>query len=103
MCSSDLYEAWLKKTQGEVEVRRLALNVDPAEGDLSRVTRDELLAKLAPVKVAYHEADQYQQEEAVASGYNLSQFVMLALVCLLIGEQFLAYSASYHPKPGGIR
>lgn len=98
-----IYEAWLRKTQGDVDVRRWALNVDPAEGDLSRVTRDELLAKLAPVKVAYHEADQYQQDEAVASGYNLSQFVMLALVCLLIGEQFLAYSASYHPKPGGIR
>jgi hypothetical protein len=33
----------------------------------------------------------------VASGYNLSLLVMGLLVTLLIGEQALAYSASYHP------
>jgi hypothetical protein len=98
-----IYEAWPKTRKGEVDLRRWSLNVDPAEGDLTTVASQDLLARLEPVKVNYHQADQYQQEEAVASGYNLSQMVMIALVCLLLGEQALAYSASYHPQAGGVR
>jgi hypothetical protein len=92
-----------ENAQGDVDLRRWALNVDPAEGDLTTVPSQDLLSKLEPVKVTFHQADQYQQEEAVASGYNLSQLVMIALVCLLLGEQALAYSASYHPHSGGVR
>jgi hypothetical protein len=98
-----IYEAWPKTIKGDVDLRRWALNVDPAEGDLTTVPAQELQSKLEPVKVTIHQADQYQQEEAVASGYNLSQMVMIALVCLLLGEQALAYSASYHPHSGGVR
>jgi hypothetical protein len=98
-----IYEAWPKTIKGDIDLRRWALNVDPAEGDLTTVPAQELQSKLDPVKVTVHQADQYQQEEAVASGYNLSQMVMIALVCLLLGEQALAYSASYHPHSGGGR
>lgn len=96
-----IYEAWPMTTNGDIDLRRWALNVDPLEGDLTTIQSADLLSKLDPVKVTFHQADQYQQEEAVASGYNLSQMVMIALVCLLLGEQFLAYSASYHPHAGG--
>jgi hypothetical protein len=98
-----IYEAWPVTTKGDIDLRRWAFNPEPTEGDLTTVPAQDLLSKLEPVKVTFHQADQYQQEEAVASGYNLSQLVMIALVCLLIGEQFLAYSASYHPQPGGVR
>ena len=100
---SGIYEAWPITTKGEIDLRRWAFNVDPNEGDLTRVTATDLLAKLDPVKVSYHEAEQFEQEVGGSSGYNLSHIVMGLLVCLLVGEQLLAYSASYHPAKGGVR
>jgi hypothetical protein len=98
-----IYEAWPITTKGEIELRRWAFNVDPEEGDLTGLESSELLAKLDPVKVAYHQADQYEQEEIASSGYNLSYLLMALLVALLVGEQLLAYSASYHVTPGAPR
>ena len=37
------------------------------------------------------------------AGYNLSALVLWALVLLLVGEQILAYAASYHVAPGATR
>lgn len=102
-----IYEAWPMRTNGDIDVRRWAFNVDPAEGDLTTVSAQDLLARLDPVKVSFHQADQYQQEEVTASGYNLSYILLAALVALMLFEQLLAYSASYHPtalaSAGGAR
>jgi hypothetical protein len=97
-----IYEAWIKSTKGETDVRRWALNVDPDEGDLTPIESTELLTRLDPVKVAYHLADQYQQDEVTPAGYNLSTLVLCTLVLLLVAEQLFAYSASYHVAPGGV-
>jgi hypothetical protein len=98
-----IYEAWPKTTKGENEVRRWALNVDPDEGDLAQTPSADLITRLDPVKLNYHLADQYQQDEIAATGYNLSTLILFGLVALLVGEQLLAYSASYHVTPGGPR
>ncbi|MCI0359038.1 MAG: BatA domain-containing protein [Planctomycetaceae bacterium] len=98
-----VYEAWPISTKGEIDLRRWAFNVDPDEGDLTGLESTDLLGKLDPVKVAYHQADQYEQEEISSTGYNLSYLIMTLLVLLLIGEQLLAYSASYHVTPGAVR
>lgn len=98
-----IYEAWPITTKGEIDLRRWALNVEPEEGNLTTIPSADLLAKLAPVKVTWHQADQYEQADAASSGYNLSQVIMAVLICLLVGEQLLAYSASYHTTPGGTR
>jgi hypothetical protein len=95
-----IYEAWARTTKGDIEVRRWAFNVDPEEGDLTQVPSADLLARLDPVKVNYHAADSYQQDEVASSGYNLSMLLLGGLVLLLVGEQLLAYSASYHVSPG---
>jgi hypothetical protein len=92
-----VYEAWPILLKGDVDLRRWALNVEPGEGNLARLTGESLLKKIEPVRASHHIAEQYQQGEAVASGYNLSLLVMGVLVALLIGEQALAYSTSYHP------
>lgn len=92
-----IYEAWPTLLKGDVDLRRWALNVEAEEGNLARLSEEDLLKKIEPLKVSYHLAEQYQQGEAVASGYNLSLLVMGLLLALLIGEQALAYSASYHP------
>ena len=92
-----IYEAWPQLLKGDIDLRRWALNVEPDEGNLARLTADDLLKKIEPVRAQHHVAEQYQQGEAVASGYNLSMLVMGILIALLIGEQALAYSTSYHP------
>ena len=98
-----IYEAWPITTKGDIELRRWAFNVDPDEGDLTPVPSQDLLVKLQPLKVNYHQADQYEQGDAAASGYNLSYLLMGLVVALLVGEQLLAYAASYHVAPGGAR
>ncbi len=101
-----IYEAWPRTTKGEIaepDIRRWALNVDPEEGDLAPVDSKDLLTKLDPVKVTWHQAESYEQQDLSSNGYNLSQVLMIGLICLLIGEQLLAYSTSYHPLPGAIR
>lgn len=92
-----IYEAWPITLKGDADLRRWALNANPEEGNLARVPSDKLLDKISPVRATHHVAEQYQQGEAVASGYNLSLLVMGLLVALLLGEQALAYSTSYHP------
>ena len=101
-----IYEAWPRTTTGEIaepDIRRWAMNVDPEEGDLAAIDSKELLTKLDPVKVTWHQAESYEQQDLSSSGYNLSQVLMIVLICLLVGEQMLAYSTSYHPIPGAIR
>jgi hypothetical protein len=98
-----VYEAWLRTVKGQTEVRRWAFNVEPAEGDLRTLPAAELLARLDPVKVNYHQAEHYRQDEVASSGYNLSLLVLAGLVLLLVGEQWLGYRASYHIPAGGGR
>ena len=97
-----IYEVWPKTTKGETDLRRWAFNVDPDEGDLTPVPAADLLTRLDPVKVNFHQADLYQQDEVATSGYNLSTLILCGLILLLVGEQALAYSASYHVAPGGV-
>jgi hypothetical protein len=93
-----IYEAWpVFLNDTSIDLWRWALNVDPEEGNLARLNEESLLKKIEPLRASYHLAEQYQQGEAVASGYNLSLLVMGVLLALLVGEQALAYSASYHP------
>jgi hypothetical protein len=98
-----IYEAWPKTTKGEIDLRRWAFNVDPDEGDLAQIGAADLLTRLDPVKVNFHQADLYQQDEVASSGYNLSTLLLCGLILLLVGEQALAYSASYHVVPGVAR
>jgi len=84
-------------------VRRWAFEVDPAEGDLRTVPPADLLTRLDPVKVNFHQAEQYRQDEVAPSGYNLSLLVLGLLLALLVGEQYLAYAASYHLPSGDSR
>jgi hypothetical protein len=94
---SGVYEAWPVTLAGERDVRRFALNVEPAEGDLAMLAGKPLLDKLEPVKADFRYADEYNYETAGLSGENQSLLLMGLLVALLLLEQVLAYSASYHP------
>jgi hypothetical protein len=55
------------------------------------------------VKVSLQRSDNVSYLAARQAGYNRSLLVMGLLVMLLVGEQALAYSASYHVAKGVAR
>lgn len=95
-----IYEAWQRSMSGSYVVQRHALNIDPRDSDLALTTAQELgenldIEKLQVVRAA----------ELIAAGqsderFALSNILLYGLVALLLGEQALAYSASYHPPWG---
>ncbi len=90
-----VFEIWMVSANGEYLFENAAHNVSASEGDLTRVAESELESKL-PVKVRTAES---------LAGVGLSSqdaahstLLMTLLALLLLGEQALAYSASFHPQ-----
>ncbi len=102
--SSGFYEAQLTKTDGSNEIRRFAVNVDPAEGNLKHLDGPQLAARLAGVRVKLHNAGDFAFDTGQLAGFNLGESLLYASIIVLLVEQLLAYFTSYHPKPiGGAR
>ena len=80
-----------------------AINVDPAEGALEIARPAELSGRLTGVPFDFHSADAYQAVARQSDESNLTEWILLALVVLLVGGQLLAYSASYHRRDLGGR
>ena len=94
------YEIWAEQLANDRFVAdRFAVNVDTRESDLRIAEATELLARLAPSRARYYRADEYEWELGDYGGINRSLLLMVLLIALLLFEQWLAYSASYHPKP----
>jgi hypothetical protein len=98
VAKSGFYEVQLTKTSGEIESRHYAVNVDASEGDLKTVDGPKLAKGLEGVKFQFDQAAAFQLASGEAAGSNLAQAILFAVVALLIGEQLLAWSASYHPS-----
>jgi hypothetical protein len=98
---SGFYAAQLTTSKGGTETRYYAVNVDPLEGNLQAMFEPDLRARLPDAKFEFAPAATFQSDNGDLSGYNLSQALLLALVLLLIGEQVLAWSCSYHPASRG--
>jgi hypothetical protein len=94
---SGFYEAQLTRTDGASETRRYAMNVDPAEGDLAALDGRQLATRLEGLKCKFEQAAAFQAAVGELAGYNLTESLLYALVVLLLIEQVLAWSASYHP------
>ncbi len=95
---SGVYEARLETTDGKGEVRTFAYNVAPEEGELALLTPTDLAERVPSggnIEITGEGAFQGRADEANRS--NISELLLYALIVLLIGEQALAYSASYHP------
>ena len=95
-----IYEAWPRTLEGEFDVRRFALNVDPQEGDLALSTPEDLADSLATTGVELLSADDVALAAYEPKRFSWSQFLLGALVLILVAEQCVAYSASFHPTPG---
>ncbi|MFI4876193.1 MAG: hypothetical protein ACIALR_12670, partial [Blastopirellula sp. JB062] len=101
---SGIYDVWLTQSDGLPDLRRFALNVDPLEGDLTTTDRNALQAALAPVSFAYHTVESVDYSWNASESFAWQDYLLYALLGLLIVEQFLAYLTSYHPAtPGAAR
>ena len=85
---SGFYEAQLTRTNGATERRRYAINVDPAEGDLSTLGPEQLAARLEGVKYQYEQAAAFQSTAGELAGYNLGEAMLYGLVLLWSPSRF---------------
>jgi hypothetical protein len=96
--TSGFFAAQIATTDNQEETRRFAVNVDADEGDLATLDRDHLAARLPGVRYEYRPAADFQVAAREFAGSNMSDWLLYALLGILVGEQLLAYSASYHPR-----
>ncbi len=94
-----IFETWLPTTAGKSVVRNLAHNVAAAEGDLGRMTSQELEEKLRPVNFRYRSAASLNATSLAVQTSSHSTLLMIILAGLLLCEQILGYAASFHPPP----
>lgn len=94
-----------RRLDGTERERVFAVNVDADEGRLERIGRDRLDRALVGVPFRYDRAESLQPDTTTLAGVPLAAPLLLALAGVLVVEQLLAYSASYHGgfrgKPGG--
>lgn len=95
--TAGVYQLQLLTHEGQVETRTHALNVDPREGDLTALGGEDLSTRLKGVKYQYRLARDFHAVPREVAGSNVSTWLLYMLVVLLVGEQALAYSCSYHP------
>ncbi|MCX7426625.1 MAG: BatA domain-containing protein [Planctomycetia bacterium] len=95
--TSGVYRAQLTATDGTSEVRQYAVNVDPLEGDLAAISGEQLASRLEGVPYDYRQAAAFGDEGPQQAGYNLGTALLYVLVGMLLVEQILAWSCTYHP------
>ncbi|PHS14337.1 MAG: hypothetical protein COA78_05895 [Blastopirellula sp.] len=97
-----VYEAWLTKADGTPELRRYALNVETSESDLEVVSQKELQSTLDSTKIVFHTVDSSEYDWSTEDGTNWQDYLLYAILVLLLMEQALAYLTSYHPPNLGV-
>ena len=92
-----LYTSRWRQQDGVEQTRLTAINVDPAEGELETVGRDQLERLLVGVPFTIERAESLQEDRESLAGTSLTTPLLYLLVVLLLLEQLVSYSASYHP------
>jgi hypothetical protein len=97
VATGGVYHALLQSRAGGVERRDYAFNVvAEGEGDLELIGREELTSQFAGLMLELHDASDMVVDDERLAGYQMGEALLGALVALLLTEQALAYSASYH-------
>ncbi len=86
-----------KRVDGSERERLVAVNVDPDEGRLERIGRERLDALLGGIPFRYESASAFQGGSESLAGVSLVAPLLQALALVMLLEQLLAWSASYHP------
>jgi hypothetical protein len=90
------YSARWRRFDGTERERVFAVNVEPDEGRLERIGRERLDRTLSGVIFKYDKAETLQPDSSSLAGVSLVTPLLHALLALLVVEQIVAYSASYH-------
>ena len=100
-----MYEARLQPLGSSTPAVRIrSYNVDPAEGRLALSSKENIADSINLKGIQILNITELGGGSGAAQQSNMSQYLLYGLILLLIGEQILAYSASYHtPVPGGTR
>lgn len=91
-----VFETWMVNSKGEYLLQNAAHNVAAAEGNLQRVTPQELQQKFPQIPLRIRSAEAVSASGLSSLETTHSAFLLGLLVLLLMLEQLLAYSASYH-------
>jgi hypothetical protein len=99
------YAARWKRLDGTEREQVVAVNVAAEEGRLERVGRERLETALAGVPFRYEVAASLQPDAGALAGVSLVNPLLYLLLAVLVAEQLLSYSASYHAasRPGSSR
>lgn len=92
---SGVFESWMTTTDGNMLVHTEAHNVAPEEGNLDRISHAEVDRQYQGMDVHVRNASSFASSLS-SKETSQSNLVMALLILLLLGEQMLAYSASYH-------
>ena len=95
------YTARWRRLDGTEQERIFAVNVAANEGQLERVGRERLDRVLAGVAFKYDRAESLQPDTTTQAGVPLAKPLLHLLAAVLIVEQLLAFSASYHATSRG--
>jgi len=94
--ASGAYAARWKRLDGTERERIFAVNVAPDEGRLERIGRERLDRTLAGVPFRYDTAASLQPDSGSLAGVSLVHPLLYLLLLVLLVEQLVSYSASYH-------
>lgn len=95
--AAGFYRIERAKFDDTVTVTTEPLNVDSAEGELARFEEADLRRRLGDVPFLYRTAGRFALADSESGSSYLSTLLLYLLLAVLLGEQALAYSASYHP------
>ena len=91
------YAVRWRRTDGLERERLFAVNVDPDEGHLARSGREGLEKTLAGVPFTYENAASIDPGARALAGVSLVTPLLTILLGILLLEQVVAWSTSYHP------
>ena len=93
---SGVYEVWAQRADGDIDVRRTAINVDTSESDLAQADHKEIVNRLSGTKAKLVDWDNFNPEPKIKPASTLNRLLFCLLIATLIGEPVLAYMTNYH-------
>lgn len=79
-----------------------AVNVDPKEGAIARMSQQQLADFLKEAPFTYTPANEFHYRDDSQAGFHLSDFILYVLLLWLFGEMLLATNVSYHMRDYGV-
>lgn len=86
----------LKENSGMTEKRNFAVNSDFHEGNVQKITREELVQGMGKIPFDWVEADDFRFAESDTAKSILSDWILAFILVWIALEMLLAASASYH-------